>query len=119
MTDLSKYRPPVAERWTDGMRTDPVQIEVHTKWLYSEYDPNVLVPEGRTRHPFSRGGEVTRSDLPTGYEHMQSLNDHINSAVAAFGDDKDLVIKVRLARSVPLPSGLCGNKADHQSRTIT
>lgn len=118
MTDLNKYRPPIGERWTDGMQTDCIRIEVRTKWLYSEYDPKVLVPEGRTRHAFARGGEVTCSDVPTKYEHVQSLNDHISRAVAAFGDDKDLVIEVRLAghadESRPLPVGLCADKEDHQ-----
>lgn len=118
MTDSSKYRPPAEERWTDGMRTDPVRIEVRTEWLYSEYNPRTLVPEGRTRHPFARGGNVTHSDVPTEYEHLQSLNDHISRAVEAFGDDKDLVIEVRLAgpagKPRPLPVGLCADKEDHQ-----
>ncbi|MCX5103498.1 hypothetical protein [Streptomyces sp. NBC_00439] len=95
--DHNKYRPPAEERWTDEMRTEPVQITVRTEWLYSEYNPKTFLPEGRTRHPFSRSGRGTASDVPSDYETMQDLAAHMHRAVAAFGDDKDLVIEVRLA----------------------
>lgn len=105
--DHGYRRPPVADRWIDGMRTSPVRIEVRTEWLYTAYDPRVIVPEGRTRHPFSRGGHVVRSDVPTTYEHMQDLASHLHRAVSAFGDDKDLVIEVRLAEQ-PSPESPAG-----------
>ncbi|MFC9755172.1 hypothetical protein [Streptomyces sp. NPDC056921] len=95
--DHDKYRLPAEERWTDDMRTEPVQITVRTEWLYSEYNPKTLLPEGRTRHPFSRSGRVTASDVAGVYAHMQDLAAHLHRAVAAFGDDRDLVIEVRLA----------------------
>ena len=95
--DIEKYRPPAHERWTDGMRTDPVRIAVRTRWLYSEFDPRIAVPEGRTRHAFNRSGIVTASDVPSRYEHQQSVASHVHRAVETFGDDKDLVIEVRLA----------------------
>lgn len=92
-----KYRPPVEKRWLDGMREHPVRIELRTCWLYSENrPPKILVPAGRSTHPFSRSGDVTRSDVPSAYEHMQSLQSHMHRAVAAFGDDKDLIIEVSL-----------------------
>ncbi|MGW0920621.1 hypothetical protein ACWD3J_16590 [Streptomyces sp. NPDC002755] len=97
VTNHEKYRPPAEERWTDGMRTEPVRIAARTEWLYSEYDPRAIVPEGRTRHAFSRSAKVTASDAPSPYESMQDLASHLHCAVAAFGDDKDLVIEVRLA----------------------
>ena len=91
-----KYRPEVSERWTDGMRTEPVRIELRTEWLYSERQEGILLPEGRTRHPFSRSGRVTSSDVPPRYDD-NSLTGHLHRAISAFGDDKDLVIEVRLA----------------------
>lgn len=97
-----KHRPPVEERWTDGMRTEPVRIKMRTEWLYAEYDPDVIVPEGRTRHAFYRGGLVTDSDVPSPYEHMQDIASHLHRAIAAFGDDKNLVIEVRLAEEEPV-----------------
>ena len=99
MTTDPKYRPPLDERRTDGMRTNPVRIDVRTEWLYSEPDPKVIVPAGRKRHAFSTSGHVTRTDVPSPYEHMQDIVSNVHRAVAAFGDDKDLVIEVRLADS--------------------
>ncbi|WP_299091895.1 hypothetical protein [uncultured Microbacterium sp.] len=99
MSSDPKYRPPVEERWTDGMRTTPVRIGVRTEWLYSEPDPKVIVPPGRTRHAFSTSGHVTHTDVPTPYEHMQDIVSHVHRAVRQFGDDKDLIIEVRLADS--------------------
>lgn len=96
-----KYRPAPEERWIDGMRTEPVRLAVRTEWLYSEYDPKVHVPEGRTRHPFGRGGDVVASDVPSKYEHQQTLVSHMHRAISAFGDDKDLVVEVRLANGEP------------------
>ncbi|MFJ5725841.1 hypothetical protein [Streptomyces sp. NPDC093149] len=48
MTDPEKYRPPVEDRWTDGLRADPVRINIRAEWLYS--CPSFLgpLPEGRT-----------------------------------------------------------------------
>lgn len=99
MTTDPKYRPPLDERRTDGMRTNPVRIDVRTEWLYSEPDPKEIVPAGRKRHAFSTSGHVTRTDVPSPYEHMQDIVSNVHRAVAAFGDDKDLVIEVRLADS--------------------
>lgn len=101
MAEADSHRPPAEDRWIEGMRTDPVRIDVRTRWLYSDYDPRVIVPAGRTRHPFSRSGSVTRSDVPSRYEHMQDIAAHVWRAVEAFGDDKDLVIEVRLADPDP------------------
>lgn len=98
MSDSEKYRPPVEDRWVDGNRTEPGQIKVRTRFLYSERrPPDILVPEGRTTHPFSRGGRVTDSDWPSRYDHEQAVADHVHRAVASFGDDADVVIEVRLA----------------------
>lgn len=101
MAEAESHRPPPEDRWIEGMRTDPVRIDVRTRWLYSDYDPRVIVPAGRTRHAFSRSGSVTRSDVPSRYEHQQAISDHLHRAIAAFGDDKDLVIEVRLADADP------------------
>lgn len=90
-----EYRPPVEERWIEGMRQEPAIIEVHTTWLYSEYDPRVLVPEGRTRHPFSRGGQVVASTLPEPSWSAHTVADYLHHAISAFGDDADLEIVVR------------------------
>ncbi|MFE4332466.1 hypothetical protein ACFRQM_24500 [Streptomyces sp. NPDC056831] len=95
--DHNKYRPPVEERWTDNMRTELVKFAMRTEWLYSQYNPKAHLPEGHTRHPFSRSSKVTRSDVPSSSEHLQDIASHLHRAVAAFGDDKDLVIEVRLA----------------------
>lgn len=92
-----KYRPPVEDRWIEGMRERPVRILLRTLWLYSEdRPPKILVPEGRSTHPFSRGGDVTYSDVPSQYKHMQDISSHVYRAVAAFGDDKDVMIEVSL-----------------------
>lgn len=97
----SKNRRPAPEhRWIDGMRTEPVRLAVRTQWLYSD-NLDAVVPEGRTRHPFSRGGDVVASDVPSPYEHQQDLASHMHRAVSAFGDDKDLVVEVRLAHADP------------------
>lgn len=92
-----KYRPPQEERWVDGMRTAPVRIHVRTEWLYGERDPEVIRRDGRTRWAFSRSGHVTSSDVPSSVPHMQDIASHLERAVAAFGDDKDLIIEVRLS----------------------
>ena len=97
-----KYRPPVEERWIDGMRTEPGRIQVRSRWLYSD-DARVLVPEGRTRHPFSRGGTVVASDWPPEYNLGTGVADHIHRAIESFGDDKDIVIEVRLADAPKAP----------------
>lgn len=102
MTEKPEWRPPAEERWIDGMRTEPGVIRLRTRWLYSEHRaPEIVVPAGRTTHPFSRGGEVVESDFPSRYAHMQGVTDHLWRAIAAFGDDKDIEIVVRLAE----PSG--------------
>lgn len=98
--DRSRFRPAAAERLTEGMRTDPVRIEVRTEWLYSEPDQS-LVAQGRLRHAFARSGYVTRSDVPCTASHLQDITSHLHRAIAAFGDDKDLVIEVRLATKDP------------------
>lgn len=95
-TDPSR-RPAPEHRWIEGMRTEPVHVTVRTEWLYSD-SLDAVVPEGRTRHPFARGGHVVASDLP---DVGQSLRDHVYRAVSAFGDDKDLIVEVRLDRVEP------------------
>lgn len=101
--DRERYRPPAEERWADGMREEPVRIHVRTEWLYSELDERAVVPPGRTRHALSRSGRVTTSDVPSPYEHLQGVASHLHRAIAAFGDDKDLIIEVRLAESPDKP----------------
>lgn len=100
-TPNPKYRPAPEDRWIDGMRTEPVRLAVRTEWLYSEYNPKVVVPEGRTRHPFATGGDVVASDVPSPYESQQDFNSHMHRAVSEFGDDKDLIVEVRLAHADP------------------
>lgn len=95
-----KYRPAPEHRWIDGVRTEPVRLAVRTQWLYSD-SLDAVVPEGRTRHPFSRGGDVVASDVPSPHEHAQDLASHMHRAVAEFGDDKDLIVEVRLAHADP------------------
>ncbi len=90
-----EFRPPLAERWIEGMREAPAVIEVHTTWLYSAYDPRVIVPAGRTRHPFSRGGEVVASSIPEPEWSDHRLIDYVKHAIAAFGDDAHLEIIIR------------------------
>ncbi len=99
--DRSRFRPPAAERLTEGMRTDPVRIEMRTEWLYSEPDQSLVAQGHPRRHAFARSGHVTRSDVPSTLSHMQDINSHLHRAIAAFGDDKDLVIEVRLATKDP------------------
>ena len=89
------YRPPVEERWIEGMRQEPAIIEVRTCWLYSEYDPKVIVPAGRTRHAFSRGGQVVASSIPQPSWSSHTIADYVHDAISAFGDDADLEIIVR------------------------
>lgn len=96
-----KYRPAPEDRWTDGMRTEPVRLAVRTEWLYDEEPRIVALPEGRTHWPFARGGNVTASDLPAQRESQQDFNSHMHRAMTAFGDDKDLVVEVRLAHADP------------------
>lgn len=74
------------------MRTQPAIIRVRTKWLY-------LAPGGRrTRwHPFSRWGSVVSADVQPGSPMDVYIDDYVREAVTAFGDDKDLIIEVRLA----------------------
>ncbi|WP_405824289.1 hypothetical protein OG705_29330 [Streptomyces sp. NBC_00838] len=77
-TNHEKHRPPAEERWADGMRTAPVRIAARTEWLYSEYNPEILLPEGRTRHAFSRSAKVTASDVPSPHEAAQDLHSHLH-----------------------------------------
>ena len=94
-THDDKYRPPVEQR-THRDRTEPVRIDVRTKWLYSEErpgEPGCICCEGR--HVFSTGGHVARSDVPAPYSHMDAIADHVHRAIRQFGDDADLVIEVR------------------------
>lgn len=93
MSDTDKYRPPAEERQTSD-RTEPVQIEARTEWLYSE-DDRCLCCEGR--HAFSRGAQVTASPVPSNLAQDNYLRDHIYRAIQLFGDDADLIIEVRRA----------------------
>ena len=78
------------------MRTEPARFEVRTEWMYSEPDPRIVVPPGRTRHAFYRGGKVVRSDLTLQEHRRAELLSNLSDAVGAFGDDKDLIVEVRL-----------------------
>lgn len=96
-----KNRPPASSRWTND-RSEPVRFELRTRFLYSgdttcSGGTMPALVEGRARHAFGRGGEVTRSDVPTSYKHMNHAAAHLGRAIAAFGDDADLVIEVRRA----------------------
>ena len=92
-----QYRPPKEQRWTEGMRTEPVRVAVRTEWRYTS-DSEGSHPYGRGPWPFGRGGYVTESDVPGPYKSSsQDLEAHLHRAVSAFGDDKDLVVEVRLA----------------------
>lgn len=98
--DISIFRPENPDdRWTDGMRTEPARIAVRTEWRYYREDPRVIPPEGRTRHAFYRGGFVTDADVVSTAPHHNRISDYVNRAVEQFGDDKDLIIEVRLADS--------------------
>jgi hypothetical protein len=89
------FRPPVAERMIGG-RTQPAEIHVTTRFLYSDA-PYAAPASGKPRHAFSRGGNVTASDFPTDYDHQKSASDHLHRAIASFGDDKNLIVTVALA----------------------
>lgn len=95
----SKYRPAAEHRWVDGddIRTDPVRIGVRTEFLYSTRTDGIALPPGRTRHAFAQSGRVTSSDVPAPYDSLHDdIRGHLYRAIAAFGDDKDLIIEVRL-----------------------
>lgn len=92
--DLSKYRPPADQRMTNSTALPPVEIQIRTGWLYSESDDCLCCPG---RHAFSRGATVVASPVPSRYDHMNSVNDHVYRAVELFGDDADLIIEVRRA----------------------
>ncbi|MFD9868485.1 hypothetical protein, partial [Streptomyces niveus] len=61
-TNREKYRRPSEKLWTDGMLTEPVGIAARTEWLYSEYNPKILQPEGRTCHALSRIAKGTQDE---------------------------------------------------------
>lgn len=88
-------RPPSDERWTNDRR-EPVRIEIRTTFRYSD-SPPIRQPDGslRAAHAYSRGGVVTGSDVPSSSKWQQAITDHLWRAIAAFGDDVDLVIEVR------------------------
>lgn len=91
-----KYRPPEEERWTDGMRTDPVRITMRTEWFYSE-NPRTTPSGEQSYWPYSREGNIVSADIPEENLSSRDLYGHMHRAVAAFGDDKDLIVEVRLA----------------------
>lgn len=96
-----QYRPPKEQRWTEGMRTEPVRVAVRTEWRYTS-DSEGSHPYGRGPWPFSRGGYVTESDVPGPYKSSsQDLEAHLHRAISAFGDDKNLVVEVRPADADP------------------
>lgn len=98
------HRPPAAARWT-GTRTDPVRFGVRTCFLYSGCTDTsqgtlpALRPSGAARHAFSRRGTVTHSEVPATSGLGDSPVDHYWRAIAAFGDDADLVVEVRRSTS--------------------
>lgn len=94
----SKYRPAPEHRWTSGMRTDPVRLNVRTEWLYNG-EPGTTQPGGHSPWPFARGGDVVSSNLPSPQESQQDLTSQVHRAVEVFGDDKNLVVEVRLAET--------------------
>ena len=95
-----KYRPPEEERWTDGMRTDPARITMRTEWLYSE-NPRISPSGEQSYWPYSREGNIVSADISKKGLSSRDLYGHVHSAVAAFGDDKDLIVEVRLADADP------------------
>lgn len=83
------------------MRTEPARVAVRTEWRYTN-DSEGPHPYGREPWPFARGGYVTESDVPGPYKSSsQYLEDHLHRAISAFGDDKNLVVEVRLAHADP------------------
>lgn len=111
MTDFpadwpAPHRPPVAARGT-GTRTDPVRFGVRTCFLYSGTTVTsqgtllALQSSGAARHAFSRGGTVTHSEVPATSGLGDSPVDHLWRAIAAFGDDADLVVEVRRSTRTP------------------
>lgn len=96
-SDVVKYRPAPEHRWLKG-RSKPGTITVRTRFLYSEPDPKVLVPQRQARHAFARGGDVISTDWPSNSGHMQDVASHIHRAVASFSDDAEVEISVRLVR---------------------
>lgn len=51
MNDIEKYRPPVEDRWIDGMRQVPVRIEVRTEFLYSKACPPETIAPPASKPP--------------------------------------------------------------------
>lgn len=103
--DWEGSRPPAHLRWL-APDQGPVRFEVRTCWHYSgdvevsgRGGPHVMTavnPEtGLARHAFSRAGSITRTDVPSPYEHQQDIVSNLWRAIEAFGDDTDLVIEVR------------------------
>jgi len=86
------WRPPAEKRWTGG-RTEPGTILVRSEW---DYSPSEQQETGVW--PFSRGGDVVRSDWPQQYDQFNDIRGHVYAAICSFGDDADIVIEVRLAR---------------------
>ena len=89
-------RPPEDQRWH---REDPgpVSFEMTTSWMYSDprRDKFETILGNKRPWAFSRGGEVTRSDVPSSYSHEQSAASHLWRAIEKFGDDVDLIITVQ------------------------
>lgn len=86
-------RPPVAGR-TYTHRTEPVQIKVKARWLYSQ-GQSCLCCAGR--HAFSRGADIVASPVTSRTPHLNAISDHVYRAIEEFGDDADLIIEVRRA----------------------
>lgn len=100
------HRPPAAARWI-GTRADPVRFGARTRFLYSGTTVTSqgtlpgLLPSGTARHAFSRGRTVTHSEVPANSGLCDSPVDHLWRAIAAFGDDADLVVEVRRSTRTP------------------
>lgn len=102
MTAENDYRPDPADRWLKD-RTEPVRIGLRTEWLYSKPDRFPACACCPGRHAFSRGGHVVSSDVPSAYTNQHDVVSHLWRAIAAFGDDADLVIEVRRAEVTTPP----------------
>lgn len=100
------HRPPAVARWI-GTRADPVRFGVRTRFLYSGTTVTsrgtlpALRPGGAARHAFSRAGTVPHSEVPATSGLGDSPVDHLWRAIAAFGDDADLVVVVRRSTRTP------------------
>lgn len=100
VTNDERWRPEDADdRWHETEHPGPLRIEVQNRWLYGDHDPRVRPTNGKPRIPFSRPAHVVDSNVlqaPNGVP-LDSVVKHVQRALELLGDDKRIVIEVRLA----------------------